>query len=66
MEEERRLMYVALTRAKDHIFLSHAISRRQWGQVKYNEPSRFIEELPEDLVKKFDFVTGVEKQSIYV
>jgi DNA helicase-2/ATP-dependent DNA helicase PcrA len=30
LEEERRLMYVALTRAKDHLFLSHANSRRQW------------------------------------
>lgn len=55
MEEERRLMYVALTRAKDHLFLSHANSRRQRWQLKYNEPSRFIEELPEDLTKKFDF-----------
>lgn len=55
MEEERRLMYVALTRAKDHLFLSHANSRRQRWQLKYNEPSRFIEELPEHLTKHFDF-----------
>ena len=55
MEEERRLMYVALTRAKDHLFLSHANSRRQRGQLKYNDQSRFIAELPEDLVKHFDF-----------
>jgi DNA helicase-2/ATP-dependent DNA helicase PcrA len=55
LEEERRLMYVALTRAKDHLFLSHANSRRQWGQLKYNEASRFILELPDELVKHFDF-----------
>lgn len=69
MEEERRLMYVALTRAKDHLFLSHANSRRQRWQLKYNEPSRFIEELPEELVKKFDFAWGGNNTSnswIYV
>ena len=63
MEEERRLMYVALTRAKDHLFLSHANSRRQWWQLKYNEASRFIGELPEELVKRFDFSMGGEKPS---
>lgn len=55
MEEERRLMYVAITRAKDHLFLSHANSRRQRWQQKYNDASRFLEELPEELVKIFDF-----------
>lgn len=55
MEEERRLMYVALTRAKDHLFLSHANSRRQRWQLKYNDASRFIAELPDFLIKTFDF-----------
>jgi DNA helicase-2/ATP-dependent DNA helicase PcrA len=55
MEEERRLMYVSLTRAKDHLFLSHSNSRRQRWQLKYNEPSRFISELPDYLIKHFDF-----------
>ena len=54
LEEERRLMYVAITRAKDHLFISHANSRRQRGQMKYNAPSRFIAELPEELKKPFD------------
>lgn len=58
MEEERRLMYVAMTRAMDHLFLSHANSRRQRWQLKYNEPSRFLHELPDDLVKIFDFSGG--------
>ena len=47
LEEERRLMYVAITRAKDILFISYANSRQQWGQTKYNSPSRFLEELPD-------------------
>ena len=54
LEEERRLMYVAVTRAKDHVFLSHANSRMQRWQLKYNPPSRFLEEIPEDLTKRYD------------
>lgn len=54
MEEERRLMYVAVTRAKDHLFLSHAASRMQRWQHKMNPPSRFLDELPEELIKKYD------------
>jgi len=54
LEEERRWMYVAVTRAKDHLFLSHAQSRQQWWQIKYNPPSRFLEEVPEELVKRYD------------
>ncbi len=54
LEEERRLMYVAITRAKDHIFISHANSRMTWGQTRSNPPSRFIEELPPELMKNYD------------
>lgn len=54
LEEERRLMYVAITRAEDHVFLSYANSRMQWWQTKMNPPSRFIEELPAELLKKYD------------
>ncbi len=50
MEEERRLMYVAITRAKDLLFLSYAKSRQKWWNVTYNKPSRFISELPEQLL----------------
>lgn len=50
VEEERRLAYVAITRAKQRIFLSHAYQRIRYGQIEYNEPSRFLEEIPEDLV----------------
>lgn len=54
LEEERRWMYVAITRAKDHLFLSYAQSRQQRWQIKYNPPSRFLEELPETLIKRYD------------
>lgn len=65
MEEERRLMYVAITRAKDHLFISHANTRKQWWQTKYNEPSRFIEEIPEELKKQFDLTAGRSTVSRY-
>ena len=45
IEEERRLFYVAVTRAKQKLFLSFAESRFQWGNISFNEPSRFIEEI---------------------
>jgi DNA helicase-2/ATP-dependent DNA helicase PcrA len=54
LEEERRLMYVAITRAEDHVFLSYAHSRMQRWQTKMNPPSRFIDELPAELLKKYD------------
>ncbi len=54
LEEERRLMYVAITRAKDSLFLSHANSRMTWWQNKMNPPSRFLDEIPIELIKKFD------------
>ncbi|HET6610549.1 MAG TPA: UvrD-helicase domain-containing protein [Kofleriaceae bacterium] len=47
MAEERRLAYVALTRAKDRVILTTARMRRQWGELKFQEPSRFIDEIPE-------------------
>lgn len=54
LEEERRLMYVAITRAKDVLFLSHANSRMTRGQTKMNPPSRFLDEIPVELIKRFD------------
>lgn len=63
MEEERRLMYVAVTRAKDHLFLSWANSRQKWWVTKYNEPSCFIDEIPENYISNFDF-SKIENQKI--
>lgn len=46
LDEERRLFYVAITRAEQFLTLSYANSRYRFGQMRYNEPSRFIEEVP--------------------
>ena len=51
LEEERRLMYVAITRARQRLYLSFAQSRMLHGQSRYNLKSRFLEEIPETLVK---------------
>jgi DNA helicase-2/ATP-dependent DNA helicase PcrA len=50
-EEERRLFYVGLTRAKDRVYLSYAHERYRWGQSTVAGPSPFLAELPEDLVQ---------------
>jgi DNA helicase-2/ATP-dependent DNA helicase PcrA len=49
LEEERRLAYVGITRAKERLFLSHAWCRSLWGQTQYNPPSRFLKEIPDAL-----------------
>ncbi|MCW2637895.1 MAG: pcrA [Dactylosporangium sp.] len=51
LEEERRLAYVGITRARKRLYLSRAVTRSAWGQPQYNPASRFLEELPEDLVR---------------
>ncbi|MCQ8896560.1 UvrD-helicase domain-containing protein [Limnobacter humi] len=51
VEEERRLMYVAITRAREQLFLSYAQQRMLHGQIRYHLRSRFLDELPEDVLK---------------
>jgi len=51
VEEERRLMYVAITRARRRLYLTHAQSRMLHGQTRYNIPSRFMAEIPRELVE---------------
>jgi DNA helicase-2/ATP-dependent DNA helicase PcrA len=51
LEEERRLMYVAVTRARKRLYVSHAQTRMLHGQTRYNLPSRFFDEIPEELLK---------------
>ncbi|BCJ60282.1 DNA helicase PcrA [Micromonospora endophytica] len=51
LEEERRLAYVGITRARQRLYLSRAVTRSAWGQPSYNPPSRFVEELPAELVR---------------
>ncbi len=50
MEEERRLAYVALTRAKDKIYITHTRNRMLYNQTSYNPLSRFVREIPEELI----------------
>ena len=54
LEEERRLMYVAITRAKNKLYLTLSQSRMTYGQPTYNLPSRFLDEIPESLIKKIN------------
>ncbi len=51
LEEERRLCYVGVTRARERLYLSNAWCRSLWGEAQYNQPSRFINEIPENLVR---------------
>ncbi len=49
MEEERRLAYVGITRARERLWLTHTKIRRVWGQEQMNPPSRFLKEIPKEL-----------------
>lgn len=60
LEEERRLFYVALTRAEKKATMSYALTRYRWGQISYSEPSRFIEEVDEQFLE----LPAPEKNSI--
>jgi DNA helicase-2/ATP-dependent DNA helicase PcrA len=51
MEEERRLCYVGMTRAKERLYLSNAKRRHFYGQEQFNTPSRFIDDIPEELLE---------------
>ena len=52
MEEERRLMYVGVTRAKQKLYITYAKRRQMWGDTKYNPPSRFLAEIPDNLTER--------------
>lgn len=52
MEEERRLFYVALTRAKEKLYLVHAEQRTIFGSTQINEPSRFLKDIPKKLIEE--------------
>lgn len=57
MEEERRLCYVGMTRAREKLHLTYARSRKVWGQEQFNPPSRFLKEIPE---KYLQLSTAIE------
>lgn len=64
MEEERRLAYVGITRARDNLVLTHATRRMLFGQTSHNAVSRFVEELPADCVEKTGGVSLRERGSM--
>jgi len=51
MEEERRLCYVGITRAQERLYLTNAVSRLLYGYERNNPPSRFLQEIPQDLLE---------------
>jgi DNA helicase II / ATP-dependent DNA helicase PcrA len=59
VEEERRLMYVALTRARRRLYLTHAQTRILHGQMRYNIASRFLSEIPNELLQRINRVSMV-------
>jgi len=54
LEEERRLMYVGVTRAENKLFITYAKRRQLWGDYKYYDPSRFLDEIPVDTAELVD------------
>ncbi|MEZ4606761.1 MAG: 3'-5' exonuclease [Deinococcales bacterium] len=54
IEEERRLLYVGITRAEAELYLLHAESRQQFGKTEYAKPSRFLEDISKDLLCEVD------------
>ena len=60
LEEERRLMYVAITRARKRLYLSHSQTRMLHGQTRYNIKSRFFDEMPEHTMKWLTPKTGLQ------
>lgn len=54
LEEERRLCYVGITRAKERLFMTYARTRNLYGKPQYNTVSRFINEIPQDLIVEYD------------
>src|SRR6201996_1872955 len=63
LEEERRLFYVAVTRAKQRLWLTYANARYRFGQLQQNDPSRFLDEIPEDYLDKSFAGGGMRNQS---
>ena len=60
IDEERRLFYVAITRAEAHLTLSYANSRYQYGQMRFNDASRFLEEVPESNI---DAISSIKRNA---
>ena len=65
IEEERRLCYVAITRAKEKLFLTRAESRMLYGRTNHNISSRFIDEIPQDIIENLNIRTLPPKNKVY-
>ena len=65
LEEERRLCYVGITRARQKLYLTHAESRRMHGEENLTRPSRFLKEIPEELVEEIRMKGEVRRTSYY-
>ena len=63
LEEERRLCYVGITRAKEHLFLTCSKQRTIFGSTSCNQVSRFLREIPSDLLDGYDETLGEKKES---
>jgi DNA helicase-2/ATP-dependent DNA helicase PcrA len=63
LEEERRLFYVVITRAKERLWISYANTRYRFGNLVQNEPSRFLEELPEQYIDRSFAGGGMRNQT---
>ncbi len=59
LDEERRIAYVGMTRARDRLYLTHAQHRMLWGGTSYNPPSRFLDDVPDELVEARGVGAGV-------
>jgi len=65
LEEERRLCYVGITRAKSKLYLTHAESRRLHGEVNLCRPSRFIKEIPKQLIDEIRLKTTISRTKVH-
>jgi DNA helicase-2/ATP-dependent DNA helicase PcrA len=65
IEEERRLMYVGVTRARKRLFITHAERRQMWGNYNYYEPSRFINEIPFNLTNLTQPLNSISSKKKY-
>lgn len=65
IEEERRLMYVGVTRAEEKLYLISAKRRQTWGEYRYYNPSRFIEEIPANLIESMESEGRLSRESTF-
>lgn len=63
LDEERRLFYVAITRAEEFLTLAYATSRYRHGQMKFSEPSRFLDEIPMESTDSLGGLTAIRRES---